>query len=167
MNINDAKTNRDSSDNRRLSRLTLKQQRFADSYIRNGGDGAQAVIDAGYNVTSRSSVHAISCENLKKPLIRLELERQGYKDCGLISSDAIVEARKIDEQSNRVSSRAERAAFLTSIYEDDSLIIGARLKAVDMLNRMYGDYRSKAILHDNPVEMPRINFIFSDDEDNQ
>jgi len=47
------------------------------------------------------------------------------------------------------------------------LIIGARLKAVDMLNRMYGDYRSKAILHDNPVEMPRINFIFSDDEDNQ
>ena len=167
MNINDAKTNRDSSDNRRLSRLTLKQQRFADSYIRNGGDGAQAVIDAGYNVTSRSSVHAISCENLKKPLIRLELERQGYKDCGLISSDAIVEARKIDEQSNRVSSRAERAAFLTSIYEDDSLIIGARLKAVDMLNRMYGDYSSKAILHDNPVEMPRINFIFSDDEDNQ
>ena len=167
MNINDAKTNRDSSDNRRLSRLTLKQQRFADSYIRNGGDGAQAVIDAGYNVTSRSSVHAISCENLKKPLIRLELERQGYKDCGLFSSDAIVEARKIDEQSNRVSSRAERAAFLTSIYEDDSLIIGARLKAVDMLNRRYGDYRSKAILHDNPVEMPRINFIFSDDEDSQ
>ena len=167
MNINDAKTNRDSSDNRRLSRLTLKQQRFADSYIRNGGDGAQAVIDAGYNVTSRSSVHAISCENLKKPLIRLELERQGYKDCGLISSDAIVEARKIDEQSNRASSRAERAAFLTSVYEDESLIIGARLKAVDMLNRMYGDYSSKAILHDNPVEMPRINFIFSDDEDNQ
>ena len=167
MNINDAKTNRDSSDNRRLSRLTLKQQRFADSYIRNGGDGAQAVIDAGYNVTSRSSVHAISCENLKKPLIRLELERQGYKDCELISSDAIVEARKIDEQSNRASSRAERAAFLTSVYEDESLIIGARLKAVDMLNRMYGDYSSKAILHDNPVEMPRINFIFSDDEDNQ
>ena len=167
MNINDAKTNRDSSDNRRLSRLTLKQQRFADSYIRNGGNGAQAVIDAGYNVTSRSSIHAISCENLKKPLIRLELERQGYKDCGLISSDAIVEARKIDEQSNRASSRAERAAFLTSVYEDESLIIGARLKAVDMLNRMYGDYSSKAILHDNPVEMPRINFIFSDDEDNQ
>jgi hypothetical protein len=167
MNINDAKTNRDSSDNRRLSRLTLKQQRFADSYISNGGNGAQAVIDAGYNVTSRSSIHTISCENLKKPLIRLELERQGYKDCRLISSDAVLEARKIDEKNNRISSRAERAAFLTSIYEDDSLIIGARLKAVDMLNRMYGDYRSKAILHDNPVEMPRINFIFSDDEDNQ
>ena len=148
-------------------RLTLKQKRFVDNYISNGGNGAQAVIDAGYNVISRSSIHAISCENLKKPLIRLELEKQDYKDCGLISSDAVLEARKIDEKNNRISSRAERAAFLTSIYEDDSLIIGARLKAVDMLNRMYGDYRSKAILHDNPVEMPRINFIFSDDEDNQ
>ena len=167
MNINDAKTNRDSSDDRRLSRLTLKQQRFADSYIRNGGDGTQAVIDAGYKVTSRSSIHAISCENLKKPLIRLELERQGYKDCGLISSDAVVEARKIDEKNNRISSRAERAAFLTSVFEDKSLIIGARLKAVDMLNRMYGDYRSNAVLLDNPVEMPRINFILTDDEDDK
>ena len=163
MKINDAKTNRDSSDNRRLSRLTLKQQRFADSYIRNGGDGAQAVIDAGYNVTSRSSVHAISCENLKKPLIRLELERQGYKDCGLISSDAIVEARKIDEKSNRVSSRAELAAFLTSIYEDDSLIIGARLKAVDMLNRMYGDYRSDTVLSEREFRLPTLNIVYAED----
>ena len=84
-----------------------------------------------------------------------------------MSSDAVVEARKIDEISSRVSSRTERAAYLTSICEDDSLIIGARLKAVDMLNRMYGDYNSKAILRDNPIEMLRINFIFSDDEDNQ
>ena len=161
------KTNQTSDTSFRDKRLTLKQQRFVDAYIQNGGDGAKAVIEAGYNITKNSSIHAISYENLQKPLIRLELERQGYKDCGLISSDVVVEARKIDEQSNRVSSRAERAAFLTSIYEDDSLIIGARLKAVDMLNRMYGDYKSKAILRDNPIEMPRINFIFSDDEDNQ
>jgi len=48
MNINDAKTNRDSSDNRRLSRLTLKQQRFADSYIRNGGDGTLVIFSSKY-----------------------------------------------------------------------------------------------------------------------
>ena len=72
-------------------RLTLKQQRFVDAYIQSGGDGAQAVIAAGYKTKSRQSMHTIACENLKKPLIRLELERQGYKDCGLIHSDAIVE----------------------------------------------------------------------------
>ena len=73
MKINDIKTNRSDSQTITIKRLTLKQQRFVDSYIRNGGDGAQAVLDAGYNVTNTSSIHAISCENLKKPLIRLAL----------------------------------------------------------------------------------------------
>lgn len=143
-------------------RLTLKQQRFVDAYIQSGGDGAQAVIAAGYKTKSRQSIHTIACENLKKPLIRLELERQGYKDCGLIQSDVVVEARKIDERDNRVSSRQERAAFLTSVFEDTSQIIGARLKAADMLNRMYGDYKIEATLAKQEVQMPVIQFNLSD-----
>ena len=161
-NIKSYSSNNDAGTN---NRLTLKQQRFVDSYIRNGGDGARAVVDAGYKVTSTSSTHAISCENLKKPLIRLALENQGYEDCCLIDSNAVLEARKIDEENNRISSRAERAAFLTKVFEDDSLIIRARLKAIDMLNKMYGDYRSDAILNDKAIEMPRITFVYTDDED--
>ena len=68
-------------------------------------------MDAGYEVTSTSSTYAISFENLKKPLIRLALEKQGYEDCGLFDSNAVLEARNIDEENNRISSRAERAAF--------------------------------------------------------
>ena len=139
--------------------LTLKQQRFVDVYIQSCGDGAQAVIAAGYKTKSRQSIHTIACENLKKPLIRLELERQGYKDCGLIQSDAIVEARKIDERDNRVSSRQERAAFLTSVFEDTSQIIGARLKAADMLNRMYGDYRVGVMSTEQAIQMPIVNIL--------
>ena len=95
----------------------------------------------------------------------MALQKQSYEDCGLIDSNAVLEARKIDEENNRISSRAERAAFLTKVFEDDSLIIGARLKAVDMLNKMYGDYRSDAILNDKAIEMPRITFVYTDDED--
>jgi len=40
MKINDIKTNRSDSQTITIKRLTLKQQRFVDSYIRNGGDGA-------------------------------------------------------------------------------------------------------------------------------
>ena len=165
MKINNFKTNRSDSQIVTNNRFKLKQKRLVDSYIRNGGDGAQAVLHAGYNVTSTSSIHAISCENLKKPLIRLALEKQGYEDCGLIDSNAVLEARKIDEENNRISSRAERAAFLTKVFEDDLLIIGARLKAVDMLYKMYGDYRSDAIFNDKAIEMPRITFVYIDDED--
>ena len=69
----------------------------------------------------------------------MALENQGYEDCGLIDSNSVLETRKIDEENNRISSREERAAFLTKVFKDDSLIIGARLKAVDILNKMYGD----------------------------
>ena len=165
MSKDDIKSYSSNNDAGAKNRLTLKQQRFVDSYIRNGGDGARAVVDAGYKVTSKSSTHAMSCENLKKPLIRLALEKQGYEDCGLIDSNAILGAWKIDEENNRISSRAERAAFLTKVFEDDSLIIGARLKAVDMLNKMYGDYRSDAILNEKAIKMPRIPFVYTDDED--
>ena len=95
----------------------------------------------------------------------MALEKQGYEDCGLIDSNAILESRKIDEENNRISSRAECAAFLTKVFEDDSLIIGARLKAVDMLNKMYGDYRSDAIFNDKAIEMPTINFILTDEDE--
>ena len=37
-------------------RLTIKQQRFVDAYIRNGGNGTGAVFDAGYNTVSERSV---------------------------------------------------------------------------------------------------------------
>ena len=55
--------------------------------------------------------------------------------------------------------------FLTKVFEDDPLIIGARLKAVDMLNKMYGDYRSDAILNNKAIEMPTINFILTDEDE--
>ena len=95
----------------------------------------------------------------------MALEKQGYEDCGLIDSNAILGAWKIDEENNRISSRAERAAFLTKVFEDDSLFIGARIKALDMLNKMYGDYRSDAILNDKAIEMPTINFILTDEDE--
>ena len=69
MNKNDIKSYSSNNDAGANNRLTLKQQRFVDCYLRNGGDGARVVIDAGYEVTSTSSTHAISCENLKNPLI--------------------------------------------------------------------------------------------------
>ena len=75
MNKNDIKSYSSNNDAGANNRLTLKQQRFVDSYIRNGGDGARAVVDAGYEVTSTSSTHATSCENLKKALNKVGLRK--------------------------------------------------------------------------------------------
>jgi len=34
-----------------------------------------------------------------------------------------------------------------------------------MLNKMYGDYRSDAILNDKAIEMLKINFILTDEDE--
>ena len=145
-------------------RLTLKQQRFVEAYIRNGGNGSRAVIDAGYNTTSERSIRNMASENLPKPLIRLALEQSGYQDCGLIDTRAIQSARGLDRSKRRVSSKEDRAEFLTRGYEDNSFHIVARLKALELLGKMYGDYLERVVLKEEPVKMPVINFNLADDD---
>ena len=145
-------------------RLTLKQQRFVEAYIRNGGNGSRAVIDAGYNTTSERSIRNMASENLTKPLIRLALEEAGYQDCGLIDTDRIEKVRSFSGKVQGIGTREERAAFLTSVYENESHPIGARLKAVELVCKMYGDFLEKVVIQEKPVEVPVIYFNLGDDD---
>ena len=145
-------------------RLTIKQRRFVDAYIRNGGNGTGAVFDAGYETDSERSAQVIASQNLKKPVIMLALEEAGYVDCGLIDTDRIEKVRSFSGKVQGIGSREERAAFLTSVYENESHPIGARLKAAELVCKMYGDFLEKVVIQEKPVEMPIINFIYPDDE---
>ena len=64
----------------------------------------------------------------------------------------------------RVSSKEDRAEFLTRVYEDNSFHIVARLKALELLGKMYGDYLERVVLKEEPVKMPVINFNLADDD---
>ena len=145
-------------------RLTIKQRRFVDAYIRNGGNGTGAVFDAGYETDSERSAQVIASQNLKKPVIMLALEEAGYQDCGLIDTKRIEQVRSFSVKVQGIGSREERAAFLTSVYENDSLPIGARLRAVELVCKMYGDFLEKVVIQEKPVEMPVIYFNLGDDD---
>ena len=127
-------------------RLTIKQKRFVEAYIKNGGNGTRAVIEAGYRVASESSAQVIASQYLKKPIIALALEKAGYEDCGIINVDEIERARAHQGGVQRIASREDRAAFLTSVIFDEYVPIMARLKANELLGRMYGDYLQKVII---------------------
>jgi len=71
----------------------------------------------------------------------------------------------LSEKGKKISSREDRAAFLTSVYEDESVHINARLKAVFMLGRMYGDYLERVALQGDQVEMPVLNIVYSKKDD--
>ena len=143
-------------------RLTIKQQKWVEAYIENG---CKAVIDAGYDTVSERSAQVIASQNLNKPLVRMALEQAGYQDCGLIKADEIKEARTQSEKGRRISSREDRAEFLTMIYEDNALPIRARLKAVELLCKMYGDFLERVVIKEEPVKMPVINFVYTDDDE--
>ena len=144
-------------------RLTIKQRRFVDAYIRNGGNGTGAVFDAGYETDSERSAQVIASQNLKKPVIMLALEEAGYQDCGLIDTDRIEKVRSFSGKVQGIGSREERAAFLTSVYENESHPIGSRLRAVELVCKMYGDFLEKVVIQEKPVEMPVIYFNLGDD----
>ena len=71
-------------------KLTLKQRRFCDYYLEGFGNGTEAVIKAGYNVSKkngtpdRSLAKSIASENLTKPNIveclQKGLEADGFND---------------------------------------------------------------------------------------
>ena len=145
-------------------RLTIKQKRFVEAYIKNGGNGTRAVIEAGYRVASESSAQVIASQYLKKPIIAMALEKAGYEDCGIINVNQIERARAHQGEVQRIASREDRAAFLTSVIFDEYVPIMARLKANELLGRMYGDYLQKVIIKEQQTDMPTIQFNLDDDD---
>ena len=145
-----------------MNRLTTKQREFVDAYVNNGGNGVDAVIDAGYTCKNENVARVQASDNLKKPNIILAIEEAGYKDSRIVDMKAIERGRRLDLAERRISTREDRAEFLTGIYLDEAFPIGSRLQAVQLLGKMYGDYLDRVVLQKEEVQMPVINVCLAD-----
>ena len=104
--------------------LNEKQRRFVEAYLgAANGNGTEAASIAGYG-GDRKSLSVISAQNLKKPLIRAAIENR-TKDDGTVAT------------------REERQQFLTQVMRTEHRKLGERLKAVELLGRMHGDFIEK------------------------
>ena len=75
--------------------------------------------------------------------------------------------RVVVAQNKYILSKMEpedRAAFLTSVIFDEYVPIMARIKANELLGRMYGDYLQKVIIKEQQTDMPTIQFNLDDDD---
>ena len=109
-------------------------------------------------------MQVIASQYLKKPIIALALEKAGYEDCGIINVNEIKRDRAHQGEIKKIASREDRAAFLTSVIFDEYVPIMARLKANELLGRMYGDYLQKVIIKEQQTDMPTIQFNLDDDD---
>lgn len=99
--------------------MTARQRKFAEYYAESG-NATQSAIKAGY---SEKYAHT----NASK----------------LLNVDEIKEyIRELTEkgQRERIMSALERQALLSDIIRDKGETIGARLRAVEILNKMTGSY---------------------------
>lgn len=118
-------------------KLTPKQQRFADEYIKSG-NAADAARKAGY---SKRSARSVGQENLTKPDIKQYIDEQMAE----IASKRIMDAREAVELLTRIARGEEKETVISStpegVYESQKEAdLKTRISAVkEILKRYPGD----------------------------
>lgn len=125
----------------KLSKLTLKQKRFADEYIISANATA-AAIKAGY---SKKTARSIGQENLTKPDIKAYIDERLEK----LDSEKIADQKEVLQYLSSVMRGEQQEKTLISIGEFGQEIVdidvGAkdRLKAAELLGKRYRLFTDK------------------------
>lgn len=106
-------------------KLNARQKAFCEFYVV-CGNATEAAKKAGYSETySKNRIHEL-------------LKNVGI--CGY------VEELQKKAQSSRIMSAVERKEWLTKVLNDDGAKLNDKLKALDILNKMDGEYTEKVQL---------------------
>ncbi|WEV39267.1 terminase small subunit [Lactobacillus sp. ESL0680] len=110
-------------------RLTVKQQKFVDEYIKSG-NATDAAIKAGY---SKRTAYSIGQENLKKVEIANYLEKRMKE----ISDSKVADQQEILEYLSSVmrGEQTEDVATAKGIFKDVKVGARDRIKAAELLGK--------------------------------
>ncbi|MBL6538731.1 terminase small subunit [Streptococcus suis] len=118
-----------------MSKLTLKQQRFADEYII-CGNATEAAIKAGY---AKRSAQQVGSENLLKPVIKSYIDERLEE----LKSEKVADQQEVLEYLTSVMRGQTQEQTLCSIGELGQQVIdidvGAkdRIKAAELLGKRH------------------------------
>lgn len=124
-----------------MSKLTIKQKRFADEYIRSG-NATQSAINAGY---SKKTAGVMGAENLTKPNIKFYID-QRMQD---LEDQAIAKQEEVLKYLTSVMRGEHKEETLKGIGEGaqtiDDIDVSAkdRLKAAELLGKRYSLWTDK------------------------
>ena len=107
-----------------LKKINERQHKFAEYYAQ-CGNTVQSAIKAGYS------------ENYANKLAHKLLENIGVIEC--------IKQLTEQTQSERIMTAVQRQAMLSDIARDDGLEPTDRIRAVDTLNKMTGEYTTKIV----------------------
>ena len=127
-----------------MRKLTLKQETFAKAYTTIGtktfGNGRQSALLA-YNAKNPETAGAIATETLSKPYVRSYIgQLLDEMDLGVEVRSRVVREVILGTQTPTITETTHPDGSITTTKVTRPVSATARLKAVDLLNRMDGTY---------------------------
>ena len=144
----------------KLSKLTLKQKRFADEYIITG-NATESAVKAGY---SKNTARSIGQENLTKPDIKNYIAER----LKILDDEKIADQKEVLQYLSAVMRGEHKEKTLISIgdfcQEIVDIDVGAkdRLKAAELLGRRYKLFTDKVEVDANIETVVFVDDIGSD-----
>lgn len=138
-----------------MKKLTIKQKKFADEYIKTG-NATQSAINAGY---SKKTAGQVGAENLKKPYIKNYIEERMKK----LEEKAIADQTEVLKFLTRILRDEEKEEVLVNVgnfeQEVQEVKVSAkdRIKAAELLGKRYGSWTDKVDLTSD------LTLVFEDD----
>lgn len=134
-----------------MSKLTLKQQRFADEYII-CGNATEAAIKAGY---AKRSAQQVGSENLLKPVIKSYIDKRLEE----LKSEKVADQQEVLEFLTSVMRGEKTEQTLCSIGELGQQVIdidiGAkdRIKAAELIGKRHRLWTDKQEITQRTIEV--------------
>lgn len=138
-----------------LSKLTIKQKKFADEYIISG-NATEAAIKAGY---SKKTCYSIGNENLKKPDIKSYIDERMKE----LDEESIADQKEVLQYLTRVMRGKETEEVLASVgnfeQEIKNISVGAkdRIKAAELIGKRYSLWTDRVEVDSD------LTIVFEDD----
>ena len=130
-----------------MSKMTLKQQRFADEYIRLG-DATKAARNAGY---SDKTARFVGAENLTKPNVKSYIDKRLEE----LQSKAVADQREVmeyltavmrGEQSDEELILVPNGDFISEVERHEKRSdTTQRTKAAELLGKRYAMWTDKQV----------------------
>ena len=134
-----------------MSKLTLKQKRFADEYII-CGNATEAAIKAGY---AKRSAQQVGSENLLKPVIKSYIDKRLEE----LKSEKVADQQEVLEFLTSVMRGEKTEQTLCSIGELGQQVIdidiGAkdRIKAAELIGKRHRLWTDKQEITQRTIEV--------------
>lgn len=140
-----------------MTKMTLKQQRFADEYIITG-NATQSAIKAGY---SKKTARAIANENLMKPYIKEYINERLAK----LESEKIATQEEVLQYLTSVMRGEKTELLLVLDGEGKQKVIEAvpnvqsRTRAAELLGKRYGTFTDRVDINAQIESKPKFDDI--------